>query len=206
MNRMPYISPKDFTQAQQKLFESITGGKRGQGRAIDTFLAPEGGLRGPFNAWLFSPILGEAAQRLGEAVRFESALPPRLRELAILTVAAKWQAQYEWWAHEKIARQEGLDKGVIGSLKARTRPDFEDSAEAGVYDFAREVVDQHRVSDRHYREAVKCLGEAGVVDLAVLLGYYTLVSMTLNVFEVSLPAGEKMPFVNPVQGEDGSEV
>jgi len=86
MRRLSNILPKDFTESQQKLFESITGGKRGQASAVETFLNPEGGLRGPFNALLYCPILGEASQRLGEAVRFEGTLLPQLRELAILTV------------------------------------------------------------------------------------------------------------------------
>ena len=196
MSRISYITPKNFTEAQQHLFKSITGGKRGEGRAPEDLLNAEGGMSGPFNAWLRSPVLGEAAQRVGEAVRFESALPPQLRELAILVVAAKWKAQYEWWAHEKIARREGLDEGVIESVKAETLPDFSNSTEAIVYNFARELLDEHRVSDHLYNDAVEQLGEARVVELVILLGYYTLVSMTLNVSEVPVPAGEDAPFID----------
>ena len=199
MNRLPSISSKDFTQAQQKLLENITSGKRAQQSATNTLTTPDGSLRGPFSAWLHSPILGDAAQRLGEAVRFESTIPPVLRELAILTVAAKWQAQYEWWAHEKIARREGLDDHIIKNLKTRTHPDFGDPTQAVVYTFAREVIDQQKVSDHHYKEAVEHLSETIVVELVILLGYYTLISMTLNVFEVPLPAGEQLPFSNPDQ-------
>ena len=204
MSRIPYITSENFTKAQQSLFENITGGKRGEGRALETFLTPEGGLQGPFNAWLRSPVLGDAAQRLGESVRFESTLPPVLRELAILTVAAKWKAQYEWWAHERIARREGMDVRWIESLKAGIRPNFANPAEAAVYDFARELIDNQRVSSGLYAEAIRLLGEAGVVELVILLGYYTLVSMTLNVFEAPLPAGEKLPFVGEEAGTDRS--
>ena len=196
MSRISYITPKNFTEAQQRLFKSITGGKRGEGRAPEDLLNSEGGMSGPFNAWLRSPVLGEAAQRVGEAVRFESALPPQLRELAILVVAAKWKAQYEWWAHERIARREGLDEGVIESVKAETLPDFSNSTESVVYNFARELLDEHRVSGHLYDEAVELLGETGVVELVILLGYYTLVSMTLNVFEVPVPVGEDAPFID----------
>ena len=118
---------------------------------------------------------------------FESTLPPQLRELGILIVAAKWKAQYEWWAHERIARQEGLDEQIIESVKAETAPDFSNPTEAVVYNFARELLDEHRVSEVLYAEAVDLLGETGVVELVILLGYYTLVSMTLNVFDVSVP-------------------
>ena len=202
MSRISYITPDNFTEAQERLFKSITGGKRGEGRAPEDLLNSEGGMSGPFNAWLRSPVLGEAAQRLGEAVRFESALSPQLRELAILMVAAKWKAQYEWWAHEKIARREGLDERIIESLKAETPPDFSNPTEAVVYNFARQLLDEHRVSDYLYDEAVELLGEAGVVELVILLGYYTLVSMTLNVFEVPVPVGEDAPFIDNEAGKD----
>lgn len=156
-------------------------------------------MSGPFNPWLRTPVLGDAAQRLGETVRFESTLPPQLRELAILVVAAKWKAQYEWWAHERIARREGLDERIIESVKTETPPDFSNPTEAVVYNFACELLDEHRVSEVLYNEAIKLLGETGVTELVILLGYYTLVSMTLNVFEVPLPAGETAPFADNVK-------
>jgi len=187
MSRLPYISRDTFNEVQQKLFHSITSGKRGEGRTPETFLTTEGGMKGPFNAWFFSPVFGEAVQRLGEVVRFENSIPPPLREMAILVVAAKWQAHYEWWVHEKIARKEGLDKNVIIDLKAGVPPDFTHPSEAVVYNFAKELIDQRRVSDKHYTEAIELLGEAGVVELVTLLGYYTLISMVINVFEVSIP-------------------
>ena len=195
MSRISYITPDRFTEAQERLFKSITGGKRGEGRAPEDLLNSEGGMSGPFNPWLRTPVLGDAAQRLGETVRFESTLPPQLRELAILIVAAKWKAQYEWWAHERIARREGLDEGVIESVKSETVPDFSNPTETVVYNFAHELLDQHRVSDSLYDEAVELLSETGVAELVILLGYYTLVSMTLNVFEVPVPTGEDAPFV-----------
>jgi 4-carboxymuconolactone decarboxylase len=190
MSRLHYILRDTFNEIQQKLFKSITSGKRGEGRKPETFLTTEGGMKGPFNAWFFSPVFGEAVQRLGEVIRFENSIPPQLRELAILVVAAKWQAHYEWWAHEKIAIKEGLDQKVITSLKMGVIPDFTKSSEAVVYNFARELIDQRRVSDQHYAKAVELLGEAGVVELVTLLGYYTLVSMSINVFEVSVPETE----------------
>jgi 4-carboxymuconolactone decarboxylase len=194
MSRIPYITRDKFTSAQRQVFENMTGGKRGEGRSYESWFTPEGGLRGPFNAFLYSPAIGDAAQRLGEAVRFESSIPPVLRELAILTVAAKWKAQYEWWAHAKIATREGLDADVIDSIKVGDRPDFEDPAAAVVYGFVRELIDSHQVSDHLYGEAVKLLGEAGVVELVILMGHFTIVSMLLNVCEVPVPAGEKPPF------------
>ncbi len=194
MSRLAYILHDTFTDDQHTLFNRITSGKRGEGRTPDTFLTPEGGMKGPFNALFYSPVLGEAAQRLGEVVRFETSIPPPLRELAILMVAAKWHAQYEWWAHEKIARTVGLDPNVVTGLKAEILPEFKHSSEAVVYHFTRELIAQQRVSEQCYTKAVELLGEKGVVELVLLLGYYTLVSMSLNVFEVSVPKGETAPF------------
>ena len=194
MGRLPFILRDAFDEGQRRLFDGITGGKRGEERMPETFLTSKGGMKGPFNALFYSPLLGEAVQRLGEVVRFEIAIPPLLRELAILVVAAKWRVQYEWWAHEKIARKEGLDPNVIASLKAGVLPDFAHHDEAVVYHFARELIDRQRVSDERYAEAVELLGEAGVVELVILLGYFALVSMSLNVFEVSVPDGGITPF------------
>jgi 4-carboxymuconolactone decarboxylase len=194
MSRLPIIQPSAFTPAQARVFKSIMTGKRGQSGSVETFLNPEGGLRGPFNALLYSPILGEAVQRVGEAVRYEGTLPPQLRELAILTVAAKWQAQYEWWAHEKIAREAGLDPAIIAAVKVGARPASADPAQRMIYDFACDVIDQHHVSDARYAAATDMFGASTVAELVILLGYYTLISMTLNVFEVAVPVGESAPW------------
>ena len=205
MSRISYITPDNFTEAQERLFKSITSGKRGEGRAPEDLLNSEGGMSGPFNPWLRTPVLGDAAQRLGETVRFESAISPQLRELAILIVAAKWKARYEWWAHEKIARREGLDERIIESVKAETPLDCSNPTETVVYNFARELLDEHRVSDHLYNEAAELLGEEGIVELVILIGYYTLVSMTLNVFEVPVPAGESAPFIGTETGANRAE-
>jgi alkylhydroperoxidase family enzyme len=194
MSRLPNLLSENFTPAQQQLFDHITGGQRGQGRALETFLNSGGGLAGPFNALLFRPNLGEAVQRLGETVRFEGILPPPLRELAILTVAARWQAEYEWWAHEKIAREVGLASEIIAGIKAASLPVSASPAEAVVHRFAQTLIVQHQLSDETYQTAAALLGEEGVVELVIILGYYTLISMILNTFTVPLPDGEPSPF------------
>jgi 4-carboxymuconolactone decarboxylase len=194
MSRLPYILRTNYTNEQRALFARIIGGKRGEGRSLDTFLTPEGGMKGPFNALLYSPTVGDAIQQVGQMVRFETSIPPPLRELAILCVAAKWRAQYEWWAHEKIARSEGLTSTVIASVKSGTIPAFTSPDESIVYRFVQELLEQQQISDKLYAQAVNLLGETGVTELVALLGYYTLVSMLLNTFEVPLPEGESTPF------------
>jgi len=194
MSRIPYITKENFSDVQKRLCDRITGGKRSQGRSLETFFTREGALRGPFNAFLYNPLIGDAAQRLGEVLRYEGALAAPLRELAILTVSAEWQAHYEWWTHEEIGRKQGLDDRVINSLAAGEPPDFRDPAQAQVFAFCREMIETGRISDRLYAKTVELLGDAGVVELVFLTGYYTTVAMILNVFDISLPDGEQTPF------------
>jgi 4-carboxymuconolactone decarboxylase len=194
MHRIPGIKREDFTVAQQKLCKQITGGKRSIGRNYDSFFTETGELRGPFNAYLYSPAIGEAAQRLGEAVRFESSIPSKLREIAILTIAVKWKSQYVWWAHEGILRQFGIDENIIKSLKEGRKPWFDHQIESLVFAFCGELIDKKRISDRLYTEIIELLGEKGVVELIFLVGYYTTVAMISNVFEVAIPGISKLPF------------
>ncbi len=181
MPRLPTLSPDEMTDAQRAVYDTISAGPRGSG------------ARGPFNAWLQSPDFADRAQHLGALLRFGTSLSPRLKELAILTVARHWTAQFEWYAHKKFAIEGGLALDIIDALEARRRPDFVNDDEAAVYDFSIELHTTHGVGDGTYANAEKHLGAAGVVELVGLLGYYTLVSMTLNVFEVGLPEGEPLP-------------
>jgi 4-carboxymuconolactone decarboxylase len=190
MSRLRLITIDRFNEAQQMFFDHITKGKRGRDQSGDSYLTPEGGLRGPFGAWLYCPALGDAAQRLGESVRFEASLHPVLRELAILTVAARWRCSYEWWGHEQIAKSVGLSEEVRIPLREGNPPKFRDHQESIVYEFTRELIDTCRISDHLYENAVASLGEQGVVELVILIGYYTMVAMTINVFKVPIPAGE----------------
>lgn len=182
MSRLSKITYQNFTKEQRELFDHISRGKRGTGRDPLTFLDTDGAMTGPFNAMLYTPVFGETVQRMGEAVRFEGSIPDPLREMAILMVAAKWHADFEWQAHEKIARKAGLSPDVIDKIKKGTLPLFEDREEEAVYHFARELLDNFAVSDRWYETAVEHFGESGTVELVVTLGFYTQISMILKVF------------------------
>jgi len=194
MSRLSVITPDQMLASQRELFDAITLGKRAATANRDRALTPEGGLRGPFNAWLRAPALGMLAQRLGEALRFEGALPNRQREIAILCVAAQWRADYEWWAHARIASAAGLPDAVIDALYRRERPVLTEPAEALVHDVARAILDEHQLSATLYRQAASELGEESLVELIMLIGYYTTISMTLNVFHVQVPPGVEPPF------------
>lgn len=149
------------------------------------------GMNGPFNALLRSPQLGDAAQNLGAQVRFHSSLPTRLNEFAILITARFWNAQYEWFAHRKLAAAAGLNPGVIASLAAGRKPVPMQPDEEVIYNFAHQLLNAKQVSDAAYKAVVDKFGERGAVDLTGVLGYYCFVSMMLNVDRYPLPDGEK---------------
>ena len=194
MSRLPVIKVDDFNSEQRAMFDAITTGKRATSAGPSAFLTPEGGMRGPFHPLLYAPLMGNVVQRLGECIRYEGALSDRQREIAILVSAARWRADYEWWAHARIARQCGVSDAIIDAICARHQPEFENAAEAIVHDVARSALDHGSVPNLLYERAVDALGAERVVEIVILVGYYTLISLTLNVFEVPLPAGESSPF------------
>lgn len=181
MPRFPALPPERMTDAQRRVHESIAGG-------------PRGGVRGPFNALLRSPELADRVQRVGEYLRFNSSLPARLNELAILVNARFWGSKYEWWAHRPLALKAGLAGSVADDLARNRRPATMQPDEAVVYDFCTALHTEHAVDDALFARAVAAFGEAGVIDLIGVSGYYTLVSMVLNVAGVPLPAGERAPW------------
>lgn len=193
MTRRLAASPPDTLSPDAlRLFEAITKGARSLNRKPEDFLDADGGLRGPFNAWLRTPKLGLTTQHLGEMLRFEGDLRDDLREVAILAVASHWRANYEWWAHAKIAAKAGVGDSDIARIKSGHAPS--DHEAAVVHRFADLLAREGRVPDEPYREAETLLGEAGVVELVLLVGYYGMVAATLNAFEVAVPEGETLPF------------
>ena len=196
MSRLAAVRPTDATSAQRQVIDEIAGGDRGRGRPLESMLDERGGLAGPFNAWLHRPDLGIVAQRLGERLRFHGSLPGAAREIAILAVGAKWMAEYEWWAHARIGRREGVSDETIDAIHRGERPTLSDPLESAVYDFTAALLETGRVEPAAYDAARAQIGDSGLVELVTLAGYYTLVSFTLNAFEVPLPAGERYTFGN----------
>ena len=194
MTRLPRIHIANLEPEQKTFLNSLTTGKRGSNRTLDDFTYMDGSLKGPFNAWLYSTEIGHHAQKLGEALRFNSAIPAKLREVAILSVAVYWKSQYEWWAHAQIAISEGLPKTVIDSIKkGEPLPETEPGAKA-ITEFVKETLENKQVADETFKGAINYLGERGIVDLTLLIGYYCLVSASLNVFQVPMPEGTDPPF------------
>lgn len=194
MSRLTPLLHDRLTPTQRTLLEAITGGKRSAGREREEFLDAHGAMRGPFNAFLHRPDLGQTLQRLGEQLRFEGRLPGACRELAILVVAARYRACYEWWAHARIARSEGVADAVIDAIAAGAEPELTARDQRCVYAYAMELMSRGRVTEGTHQRAAGALGEAALVELVALLGYYSTISLILNAFEVAIPAGESTPF------------
>jgi 4-carboxymuconolactone decarboxylase len=192
VTRLPHQLPDHLSAEARLVYDSIAGGARAKSRAFPLTTA-DGGLLGPFNAMLYSPAVGDALQRLGAAIRFESSLADDLRELAILLVARQRSSDFEWWAHERVGRSAGLDDATIEAVRSRRRPDL-DGALAHGFDLCTEILESGTASDTTYHRAVDALGEQAVMELVTLLGYYTTLAMLLSVFEVGVPDGEPSPF------------
>ncbi|MCC5971315.1 MAG: carboxymuconolactone decarboxylase family protein [Pararhodobacter sp.] len=166
-----------------------------QRRIHDAILSgPRGVVEGPLRVWLQSPGLADTAQALGAFCRYGTSLPPRLSELAILTTGAFWRSGFEWAVHAPIAAQAGVSDAVIAAIRTGQPPVFEREDEAAVHAFSQMLHSQRHVDDATYARAVACLGVPGTVELVGILGYYTLISMTINAFAVPLPDGAADPF------------
>jgi 4-carboxymuconolactone decarboxylase len=146
----------------------------------------------PFNVYLRSPELAEHLLKAAQHIRFKSSLPARLNEFAILVTARHWGAQYEWVAHHRLALQAGLNPAVAEDLAQGKRPGGMREDETAIYNFSHELHNQHAVSDATFKAVLDRFGEQGVVDLIAVNGYYTLVSMILNVDRTPVPGG-KLP-------------
>lgn len=180
MSRLPPLSDEALSPEQREIRDAIAAG-------------PRGGARGPFPALLRSPELAKRAAHLGEFLRFNTSLPPRLSELAILVTARAWTAQFEWYAHAKLALKGGLDPKIVDAIAERRDPPFEKDDERIVFTFCHELHATHGVSDETYERTKAAVGERGLVELIGLCGYYVMVAMTLNVAQVPLPEGEPIP-------------
>ncbi len=178
--RFPPIPPERMTPEQRQAAEAIAGG-------------PRGGVRGPFNALLRSPALADRFQRVGEYLRFNSSIPAALNEFAILIAAREWSAQYEWYAHHRLAMQAGLSPAIAQAVAEGRRPEGMSADEALVHEFCTELHRSRTVSDATFERARDRFGEQGVVDLLGVSGYYVAVAMVLNVAQVPLPEGVPPP-------------
>ncbi len=161
--------------------------------ADDILKVSSAGLGGPYNALLRSPEMARRCFDLLDYLRFKTSVPKALNELAILIQARVANAQYEWWAHEPIAVRAGLPQSIADDLRQCKRPQHMDDTQALVYDFCVQITLNHQVSDALWQKAMDHLGEQQVIDLIVVSGTYTMVSMLLNATQVGIPNQGREP-------------
>ena len=180
MPRLPDLNPDTLTKDQRRVHDVIIAG-------------PRGAVQGPLQVWLTSPALADRAQALGQFARFDSSLSKDLSELAILVTARIWSSGFEWAHHAPIALAAGIPEDAIAAIGAAQRPVFDCAKRQAVFDCAVELHRDHRISDDSFAVGMAALGEVGMVDLVGICGYYTLISMTINAFEVPDGDGPALP-------------
>lgn len=161
--------------------------------ADDILKVSSAALGGPYNALLRSPDMARRCFDHLDYLRFKTSVNKRLNEFAILIQARISNAQYEWWAHETIARKAGLSDAVMKDLRECKRPTSMQDDERLVYDYCIQLSLNHRVPDALWQEAIEKMGEQAVIDLTVLSGTYVMVSMLLNATQVGIPGGGPLP-------------
>jgi 4-carboxymuconolactone decarboxylase len=181
MTRIPYVRREELGPEGQGLWDSIVSSR---GSSVVT---EDGGLTGPFNAFVTAPGAGQRMSSLGATLRFETSIERRLSEVAIITIGARWRAEFEWWAHARMARENGVPDAVVDAIGRGENPPFKADDERAVYLVARQLGQSGRLDEETFGAAHRVLGDAGMVELVSLCGYYTLVSFVLNAFEVPLP-------------------
>jgi 4-carboxymuconolactone decarboxylase len=180
--RFKPLTESDMSESQRKAARELASGPRGR-------MNPSG----PNALLLRSPNLMGRTQKVGEYLRYSSALPVRLNEFAILVTARHWTAQVEWIAHHPLALKAGLDPAVAADLALGKRPAAMQEDEAIIYQFCTELHETKAVSDATFNAMRDKFGERGVIDLIGLSGYYAMLAMVLNVGQQPLPGGVAPP-------------
>jgi 4-carboxymuconolactone decarboxylase len=152
------------------------------------------GLGGPYNPMIRSPVLGQRLFDLFYYLRWQTSVPTKLNEFAILIIGRQWRSQVEWYAHAPLAAKAGLSPDIIAELKTGTRPSGMAEDEAVVYDFVTELTSTQKVSDETYARAKKVFGDQQIVDLTAVAGNYVMVAMLLAMAEETVPPGKEPPF------------
>ena len=185
MSRIHFPSGDELSPEQKAVYDEVVSGPRGR-------------LVGPLRAIIHSPDLAARWSRFGEFLRFSTCLPKKLNELAIIVTGRHWNSQLEFQIHSLAARDAGLDPSAIEAIRLAKQPAFADVTEAEIYEFARELLQTGMVADETHAAVTRRWGERGVVELTSVIGYYTMVSFTLNAHQIPLPDGGEGPL--PIAG------
>jgi 4-carboxymuconolactone decarboxylase len=180
MPRIPLVSEANMTDAQRRVYDAMMHGPR---RSPPV---------GPLAAAMHRPDLAEAWSALGLVLRFNSSFTPRLREFVILLAGRHWDCQFEWFSHEAEARKARLSAHTIETLR-QGGATFAPADEQAIHDYATKLLRHHHVSDATYQTVLTAYGTAGIVGLTALIGYYSMVALTLNAHEIGVPEGAQPP-------------
>jgi 4-carboxymuconolactone decarboxylase len=187
--RLDKLAVEDLDADQRAVYDAIVGGPRARGPQLFRLVDEQGGLEGPFNAFLLQPRLGQALQALGAAVRYETALSDRHREIAVLVVAARWDSDFEWYAHAPLGRQAGLTDEELGALWTGRFAELADDTDRLLASTTETLVAHGDLDDDEYADAVAAFGRAGLFELLTLVGYYATLALQLRVFRIPTPDG-----------------
>ena len=194
--RFARITTENMSADQKKYFDDLMSGPvSATGSAA--VVKGSNSLGAPFNIWLRSPKLAESLSVVSEQIRFNSSLPLKLNEFAILITAQKWSSPYEWYAHHRLALKAGLDPRIADQLAQGIKPQGMGNEEEAIYDFVTELLQTNQVSDKNFIKVKNLFSEQGVVDLIATTGYYVLVAMALNVNRTPLPSGAQYTIQPP---------
>lgn len=174
--RIPLLTREEMNPQQQELYDAVVSGPRGE-------------MIGPLRAAIHSPELAALWSGFGEFLRFRTSLPKRLNELAIIVTGRRWTSQVEWWVHARACAAAGVPQPAIDAIRTLRSPHFSEPADFEVYEFTRLLQHTGQVPAAVYAAVRDRWGTRGVVELGAVIGYYTMVCMTLNAHELPLPAG-----------------
>jgi 4-carboxymuconolactone decarboxylase len=185
--RLPRLSPHHLDADQRAVRDAILGGPRQAAQQPFPLVADDGSLNGPFGLMVHTPSVGGALQELGSAIRYRTALPARVREIAILQVAAVARSTFEWWAHERVGRAAGLTHAELQCLAEGRALELDDPVEQAAHRFVTAVLHDPALSSAEFVEAEQVLGSVALVELTVLVGYYRLLADAMAVFAIGVP-------------------
>lgn len=193
--RGPWLRPDELDDTRRRLYDSIAGGPRASGIQAFPLTDEEGRLHGPFNAMLYAPAVGSALQELGAAIRYGTSLSDRIREIAILTVARVRRSEFEWYAHVRVGRLAGLTEPELEALRTGEAPPRTFSeAETVAHDAVVELLRTRDLGLDSFHITERALGTAGLQELIVLVGYYDLLALSMQVWRTPLPQDEPLTF------------
>lgn len=201
MSGLTPLLPDSLDADQRALYDAVIASPRAQGPGRNLLIRDDGTLTGPFDPWLRSPIIGGLLEKVGMALRTDATLPAAAREIAILVVARAWNADFEWWIHGIIARSVGVSDGIIDAIGHRQPIASDDASLVAAHDVAVELVHHRRIAPETLSRAMETLGERGVVEVVMNVGFYQLVSGTLEGFHPPGPSID-LPVIGPPKLEE----